>query len=82
MDCTDVVIHIFHEPVRDLYRLETNWTDARQAALPEPFSSLARRLDVSARARRAPQPRGSASWEFAAGARTWGSKALAPQPVG
>jgi len=48
MDCTDVVIHIFHEPVRDLYHLETNWTDARQAALPEPFSSLARRLDVSA----------------------------------
>lgn len=48
MDYDDVVVHIFYEPVRDLYRLETNWTDARQVPLPEPFSSLARQLSLSA----------------------------------
>jgi ribosome-associated protein len=48
MDYNDVVVHIFYEPVRELYRLETNWTDAEQVALPEPFFSLARQLSLSA----------------------------------
>lgn len=48
MDYDDVVVHIFYEPIRELYRLETNWTDARRVVLPEPFSSLARQLSLSA----------------------------------
>jgi len=48
LDYNDVVVHIFYEPIRDLYRLETNWTDARRVPLPEPFSSRARDLSLSA----------------------------------
>ena len=48
LDYNDVVVHIFYEPIRDVYRLETNWTDAQRVLLPEPFSSRARDLSVSA----------------------------------
>ncbi len=48
LDYNDVVVHIFYEPIRDLYRLETNWTDAQRVTLPEPFSSRARDLSLSA----------------------------------
>ncbi len=48
LDYNDVVVHIFYEPIRDVYRLETNWTDAQRVALPEPFSSRARDLSLSA----------------------------------
>lgn len=48
LDYNEVVVHIFYEPVRDVYRLETNWTDAQRVPLPEPISSRARDLSVSA----------------------------------
>ncbi len=48
LDYNDVVVHIFYEPIRDFYRLETNWTDAQKIPLPEPFSSRARDLSLSA----------------------------------
>ncbi len=48
LDYNDVVVHIFYEPIRDVYRLETNWTDAQKIPLPEPFSSRARDLSLSA----------------------------------
>lgn len=48
LDYNDVVVHLFFEPVRDFYRLETNWTDARKIRLPEPLDSQAR--DFSLRA--------------------------------
>ncbi len=48
LDYNDVVVHIFYEPIRDLYRLETNWTDAQRVPLPEPYSSRARDLSLSA----------------------------------
>jgi ribosome-associated protein len=48
LDYNDVVVHIFYEPIRDLYRLETNWTDAQKVPLPEPYSSRARDLSLSA----------------------------------
>ena len=41
LDFDDVVAHIFFEPVREFYRLETNWTDARVVPLPEPLRSQA-----------------------------------------
>lgn len=47
MDYDDVVVHIFFEPARELYRLETNWIDARRIALPEPYSSIAQDLRLS-----------------------------------
>jgi ribosome-associated protein len=48
LDYDDVVIHLFIEPARDFYRLESNWTDAREVVLPEPFKSQARGLSSDA----------------------------------
>jgi len=48
LDYNDVVVHLFYEPIRDLYRLETNWTDAQRIPLPEPYSTRARDLSLSA----------------------------------
>jgi ribosome-associated protein len=48
LDFDDVVAHIFFEPVRDFYRLETNWTDAREVKLPEPLRAQADELKLHA----------------------------------
>lgn len=48
LDYNDVVVHLFFEPVRDFYRLERHWTDAREVALPEPLRSQARDLSLRA----------------------------------
>jgi ribosome-associated protein len=48
LDYNDVVVHLFLEPVRDFYRLERHWTDAREVALPEPLRSQARDLSLRA----------------------------------
>ena len=46
LDYDDVVIHIFFEPVRDFYRLESNWTDAEAVPLPEPLQAQVRDLTL------------------------------------
>ena len=48
LDYDDVVVHVFFEPVRDFYRLDSNWTDAHEVSLPEPFRSQARDLTLRA----------------------------------
>jgi ribosome-associated protein len=48
LDYADVVIHVFFEPAREFYRLESNWTDAREVTLPEPWRSQARDLTLHA----------------------------------
>jgi len=48
LDYNDLVIHLFFEPTRDFYRLETNWNDAQEVPLPEPFRSQARDLSLRA----------------------------------
>jgi ribosome-associated protein len=48
LDYDDVVVHVFFEPVRDFYRLDSNWTDAHEVPLPEPFRSQARDLTLRA----------------------------------
>ncbi len=50
LDYNDVVVHIFYEPVRDFYRLASNWTDAREVSLPEPYRSQARGFTLRASA--------------------------------
>lgn len=35
MDYADVVIHVFYEPVRHFYDLESLWSDARRVVWPE-----------------------------------------------
>ncbi len=44
LDYDDVVIHVFFEPTRDFYRLESNWSDTQEIPLPEPFLSQVREL--------------------------------------
>jgi ribosome-associated protein len=48
LDYDDVVIHLFYEPVRDFYRLESNWIDAHEVRLPEPIRKQAEGLRIRA----------------------------------
>lgn len=48
LDFNDVVVHIFFEETREFYRLERNWLDAHEVALPEPYRSQARDLRLGA----------------------------------
>jgi ribosome-associated protein len=50
LDYDDVVIHVFYEPARDFYRLESVWSDGHEVPLPEPFRSQARDLRIRAQA--------------------------------
>jgi ribosome-associated protein len=44
MDFSDVIVHIFYEPVREFYDLDGLWGDAPRADLPEPYAKLAGQL--------------------------------------
>lgn len=33
LDCNDIIVHIFQEPVRELYKLESLWAPAPKAAV-------------------------------------------------
>ncbi len=46
LDYDDVVIHVFFEPVRDFYRLESNWTDAQDVPLPATLEAQVRDLSL------------------------------------
>lgn len=48
LDYDDVIVHVFYEPTREFYRLETNWIDAREVKLPEPSRSQAKELRLRA----------------------------------
>ncbi|NIO10235.1 MAG: ribosome silencing factor [Deltaproteobacteria bacterium] len=40
MDFSDVIVHIFYQPVREFYDLEGLWSHAPRMSLPEPYSTL------------------------------------------
>lgn len=40
MDFSDVIVHVFYEPVRRFYDLDGLWGDAPRVNLPEPYSTL------------------------------------------
>ena len=48
LDYDDVVVHLFYEPAREFYRLETNWIDAHEVKLPEPIRKQAEELRIRA----------------------------------
>jgi len=48
LDYDDVVIHLFYEPAREFYRLESVWSDGHEVPLPEPFRTQARDLRLHA----------------------------------
>jgi ribosome-associated protein len=47
MDFSDVIVHIFYEPVREFYDLEGLWGDAPRIDLPEPYSKLAEQFQTA-----------------------------------
>ena len=40
MDFSDVIVHVFYEPVREFYDLDGLWSQAPRIELPEPYSTL------------------------------------------
>jgi ribosome-associated protein len=48
MDYSDVIVHIFYQPVRDFYELEELWGHAPRVELPEPYSTLANQFRIRA----------------------------------
>src|ERR1019366_5785378 len=46
LDYDDVVIHLFYEPAREFYRLESNWIDAHEGKLPEPICTQTQGLRI------------------------------------
>ena len=47
MDFSDVIVHIFYEPLRQFYDLEGLWGHAPQAKLPASYSKLIAQLHAS-----------------------------------
>lgn len=41
MDYSDVIVHVFYQPVREFYDLDGLWGHAPRCELPEPFATLA-----------------------------------------
>src|SRR5258708_7760042 len=48
LDYDDVMIHVFFEPSREFYRLESNWSEAAEIELPEALRKQAQELRLSA----------------------------------
>ena len=46
MDYSDVVVHVFYQPVREFYDLEGLWADAPRVDLPEPYSSIVNQFQL------------------------------------
>jgi len=46
MDFSDVIVHIFYEPVREFYDLEGLWGDAPRVELPEPYATLVNQFRI------------------------------------
>jgi ribosome-associated protein len=47
MDFSDVIVHIFYEPLRQFYDLEGLWGHAPQAKLPASYTKLIAQLHAS-----------------------------------
>ncbi len=48
MDYSDVIVHIFYQPVREFYDLEGLWSHAPRVELPEPYSTLVNQFRIRA----------------------------------
>jgi ribosome-associated protein len=46
MDFSDVIVHIFYQPVREFYDLEGLWGDAPRPELPEPYATLVQKFRI------------------------------------
>lgn len=48
MDFSDVIVHVFYEPVRRFYDLDGLWGDAPRVELPEPYAKLVDQFQITA----------------------------------
>ncbi len=46
MDFSDVIVHVFYQPVREFYDLEGLWIDAPRVELPEPYASMVQEFHI------------------------------------
>lgn len=47
MDFSDVIVHIFYEPVREFYDLDGLWGHAPRMKLPEPYARLVGQFQIA-----------------------------------
>jgi ribosome-associated protein len=47
LDYSDVIVHVFYQPVREFYDLEGLWGDAPRVELPEPYATLASQFRIT-----------------------------------
>lgn len=47
MDFSDVIVHIFYEPVREFYNLDSLWGHAPRAKLPEAVARLVGQFQIA-----------------------------------
>jgi ribosome-associated protein len=46
IDFSDVIVHVFYEPVREFYDLDGLWGHAPKATLPEPVAKLVGQFQI------------------------------------
>jgi len=46
IDFSDVIVHVFYEPVREFYDLDGLWSHAPKAKLPEPVARLVGQFQI------------------------------------
>ena len=46
MDFSDVIVHVFYEPVREFYDLDGLWGHAPRAALPDAYAKLIEQFQI------------------------------------
>jgi ribosome-associated protein len=46
IDFSDVIVHVFYEPVREFYDLDGLWGQAPKAKLPEPVAQLVDQFQI------------------------------------
>lgn len=47
MDFSDVIVHVFYEPVREFYDLDGLWGHAPRATLPEAYVKLVEQFQIA-----------------------------------
>ena len=47
LDFSDVIVHVFYEPVREFYDLDGLWGHARRVQLPEPVAQLVDQFQIA-----------------------------------
>ena len=47
IDFSDVIVHVFYQPVREFYDLEGLWAHAPRVELPEPYSTLVNQFRIT-----------------------------------